>query len=566
MEVLAETTLAVILGAHQWPKKTSLAGNVSYLNSANAIKDYLLDETYFGLPQDNLLYLFDSPDNPSAITMAVGKFIKERAKFYEADEPIRDILLFYTGHGYFSEDGSEFYLALKATEQDFEEDTSLSIKSLANRLKRDARFLRRFVILDCCYSGQAAAAFQSQPDKHALRKILEAMPERGTAVFCSSNRKDPSVAPKDQPYTMFSGALRESLLAGEPNQWSRLTFEDLERMVWANICTHFGEDRAVRPELHCPDKSQGDLGVLPFFPNPAKTNEPGWIIKTVHQYGKLEISSSRGGTLFLDQSQVQVLGQHQKCFVSEVQAGDHVLRIEAAGFETIHESFHLKPEETRIFSFEPKSIEPSVSEEITDTTQGEAKNKELDLAFLLNQVDLRPESRPTQPIKAAKPKRQVLPDLSRQLKTHFPDLDFTITETTIPSSLIEEERLCLNGQKALGINAPLGQRAHVSGLSLRASNLDYSAYLSLLGQNEQGEEGDLSQRDLLRKVVQSGTEGKPCLLQLELDPKDFPQWQLGSRSTHSRKLGQQLLLGTPPEREGFSIEVGLLERPKSDAQ
>ena len=75
--VTPSTTLAVILGAHQWPK-ASLRGGGSYLESATAIKDYFLDQQGLGIARDNLLDLFDEEAAASDLMLTLGKWLKAR--------------------------------------------------------------------------------------------------------------------------------------------------------------------------------------------------------------------------------------------------------------------------------------------------------------------------------------------------------------------------------------------------------------------------------------------------------------------------------------------------------
>jgi hypothetical protein len=48
-----ETTLAIILGASEFPKQPNLVSSQAFQNSAKAFKEYLLDSSGLGMTAEN---------------------------------------------------------------------------------------------------------------------------------------------------------------------------------------------------------------------------------------------------------------------------------------------------------------------------------------------------------------------------------------------------------------------------------------------------------------------------------------------------------------------------------
>jgi hypothetical protein len=263
-----ETTLAVILGASEFPKQPNLTGSKSFLKSAQDFKTYLLDQSGLGLPVENVLDLFDCDDAAPEIDERVVTFLEGRQKnLVEQNKRARDLILYYVGHGGFSSPGDEYFLAIRKTRIHNEGASSYAIKMLANTLRENAINLRRYLILDSCFSATAYASFQSAPLEVAKRQTLEELPAKGTALLCAAGPKDPAKALPDQTLTMFSGAFLEALQSGDSHNPGRLSFWEVSELTRVLIKEKF-PDNAVRPEMLSPDQKLGNLAMIPFFPNP----------------------------------------------------------------------------------------------------------------------------------------------------------------------------------------------------------------------------------------------------------------------------------------------------------
>src|SRR5262249_55236200 len=142
----------------------------------------------------------------------------------------------------------------------------LLVDSLANCLRRHARHLRKFVVLDCCFAGAAGRAFQGGQLDAALIQTRAAMPSHGTVLLCSSSGEKPSLIVNDA--TMFTGSVVKLLNNGHPNGPSFLSFQDLATYSYEYMRIEHGT-KAIRPYCISPDQRDGDIGRLGIFVNPA---------------------------------------------------------------------------------------------------------------------------------------------------------------------------------------------------------------------------------------------------------------------------------------------------------
>src|SRR5947207_10580543 len=128
----APTTLAILLGASAWPNSPGFQASDAFVHAAEEFKEYLLDLHGFGLPPENLLNLFDENTNPSDQLQTLGSFLKQRTQALNAaKQDVRDVLVYFVGHGTFSGPSSDFYLLLRWTTASSLRSSGMGIDALA---------------------------------------------------------------------------------------------------------------------------------------------------------------------------------------------------------------------------------------------------------------------------------------------------------------------------------------------------------------------------------------------------------------------------------------------------
>lgn len=273
-------TLAILLGASSFPHYPDFAANPAFLNSKRDFRAYLQDaESGLGLADEAILDLFDSHHQASQLLLTIGKFLKScQGQGGTGKDALNNLLVYYVGHGFFAGQSHEYALALSGLVKDFEMATGLPLAALADLLKEHGRNYRRFVLLDCCFAAEALREFQGAADDALVRKASAAfeehtpkrqleVPRQGTTLFCAADKDSVAISPQSLQRTMFSDALLNVLQKGDPDRAGDLTLVDIRDLTWEQLRGQ--HQKPVRPALHSPDQSQGDIAQLvPLFPNP----------------------------------------------------------------------------------------------------------------------------------------------------------------------------------------------------------------------------------------------------------------------------------------------------------
>ncbi|MGW5744491.1 caspase, EACC1-associated type [Amycolatopsis sp. NPDC003861] len=132
------------------------------------------------------------------------------AALTEGNTQAADLLLvYYAGHGVVDDDGL-LHLALRSTDADQAGWTAIPITLLQREIGR-ARARARVLVVDCCFSGQAAEAMAAPGGLVAGQLTIT-----GGYTLTSSASNQPSHAPRGARYTAFTGALLNALAAPVP--------------------------------------------------------------------------------------------------------------------------------------------------------------------------------------------------------------------------------------------------------------------------------------------------------------------------------------------------------------
>jgi hypothetical protein len=260
VESRPHTTLLVVLGASEFPR-SSLKPSRAFLAAADSIQDYFVNG--FGLPIENSCSFFNSLHEPSALDDGIADWLEFRKRqLAVSGNPVQDLIVYYVGHGSFDEE-QHYYLALQSTKDDNKSVSSLRLGQFMKRLGKD-RFVRKYLIIDACFSSEATRYSQSGI-QDAIGQQIKGIPEKGTAFLCSSSRNVMSEFLPDETNTRFTKALSEVLWDGRERMPARLSLQDVRDLVEDRL----REDPTtfIRPEVHTPDQPEGDISIIPLFPN-----------------------------------------------------------------------------------------------------------------------------------------------------------------------------------------------------------------------------------------------------------------------------------------------------------
>src|SRR5437016_2295409 len=110
---MAIEAVAIILGASEWPKSKRWPASAAFKNSAEDFKRYLLDSNGLNVNPEDLLYLFDDPRSSADVDEAISTFLATVVA--RNDGKTKDLILYYTGHGAFTEGDQKYCLALRSS-------------------------------------------------------------------------------------------------------------------------------------------------------------------------------------------------------------------------------------------------------------------------------------------------------------------------------------------------------------------------------------------------------------------------------------------------------------------
>ena len=258
--------LAVVMGASRW-EASAYEDNVACRNSAEAFHKYVVDPNGLGLREDCVMAVIDDDSQyPQQILERLEAFLAGRMRAMEDEKrPAKDLFFYYVGHGAFSESNDYFLPILKTRGPDFE-GTSIRLDALAKIIKAAARGLRSHLIFDACFSAATFKAFLAPgPADVAAQQALHAFPATGIALLCSAGRSDPALAPEGLRETMFTGELMRLLREGDETAPRLLSFSDLAELVSERLQKKFTD--VTRPHVSSPRQKDGQVHVLPIFPN-----------------------------------------------------------------------------------------------------------------------------------------------------------------------------------------------------------------------------------------------------------------------------------------------------------
>ena len=268
-------SVAIILGASEWPHHPGFSASSAFKNSANFFMDYLAEN---GVKASNILDLFDSDRLPAELISKIDLFLTKRLTPDKVN--LKNVMVYYVGHGNLVQ--QQYFLATRCTTERNLELTTLPAKQIAGTLARCASDKRQIIVLDACYAAAANTSFITQSfgidlTASIARDIREELPDtsitRGTTLFCAAGPKIPARTPLGGEYTMFSGALSRVLSAGDAHGEELLTIQRVAELVEKEIHATYSKE-GVRPELHTPRQEKGDIRSLPFFPNHAWRERP----------------------------------------------------------------------------------------------------------------------------------------------------------------------------------------------------------------------------------------------------------------------------------------------------
>lgn len=258
--------LACVIGASEFPHHCTFntgCGGPAFKESSRGVLDFLVSEFGDNWEEKYLLNLFDNEKSANVQVKKVRNLLKTYGKSHNR------LIVYYVGHGGFFSD-REYYLAIRATEKENEHYTAISVRALADSINNNFSHGQVFLILDCCFAGEAVRHFQSFDLPRVIEsKTLEMLPISGTAMLCASSIDSVAISKGKNGRTQFSECLIEVLTSGIRHGSKEITLRALGDETKRVVRSRFGNE-AVLPEVHSPRQIDGmEVADLPLFRNSA---------------------------------------------------------------------------------------------------------------------------------------------------------------------------------------------------------------------------------------------------------------------------------------------------------
>jgi hypothetical protein len=379
------TTLVVVLGASTFPDSELFEGSPAFSNAAGNMLDYFLGG--LGIHPDNIATYFDVLLGPNDLELQLSRFLRtRRAEMKAAGAPATDLIIYYVGHGS-SDENQNYILALPTTRDNNLGISSFVFSQFATTISEIAQELRTFLIIDACFSGKAAKAFQS------FEVQVNTAGPKGIAYFLSSGSKRQSRIREDGKHTVFSHAMLEELWEGGGSDGGMWSLEELSAATWRRI--RRDEPKLidqVQPFATTGQPQDQYLLKLPVFPS-----NPKAAIERNRQLGVLAEAKK----------QVEARRQAQQAQAKTIQedrqkaAEEQAAKVRKRAAEIAAE--HARTPEEAIFRPEAEAIlnrEPSpdlllqwikwralTAEAEMETVRSEWQKKYDDRDFLINQAN-----------------------------------------------------------------------------------------------------------------------------------------------------------------------------------
>lgn len=273
-------TAVILLGASRFPDLESVRPSVALRKSSTGFKEYILENfEEFQCSQDLILDLFDSDESGSKQLEEIHRFLNFFTKKTASANgyAIRNLVIHYAGHGLILGESGEFGLAVNYTKSEMLIPTCITMGQFAETIKAPARFMRKFMIIDCCFAAKIINDWLPGDSAGSLTQLVQretanefqsegrpgcnGVPKRGTAVLCAADKDSVAIGSHPTGTTLFTGALLDALARQDAKD--RYSLQELNELTWQCILE---SNHSVRPVIFSPDQRDGDIASLQIFP------------------------------------------------------------------------------------------------------------------------------------------------------------------------------------------------------------------------------------------------------------------------------------------------------------
>jgi hypothetical protein len=215
---IPEETLVILIGCGNFLEDSSLKPIKPIEANLARLKGIFRDtKTFNGIPEENITVIQNEKD------YEILKKVEELSQL--ASDAL---VVYYAGHGE-REKGRTLYLTATNTRKDRLISTAIEFERL-NKIIQAAKATKKFLILDCCYSGLAAL---STDNESLLEEELSDI--TGTYIITSSPSNMVSYFHENEEHTFFTSELINLLTSGLDNNAPFIEIGEIFEYIKSNL-------------------------------------------------------------------------------------------------------------------------------------------------------------------------------------------------------------------------------------------------------------------------------------------------------------------------------------------
>jgi hypothetical protein len=280
-------TLMMSFGGDRYPAYPDLV-HKAFGPSSRSLSGILMDADGGIVGAADHLDLFDDDRSWPDQLLVARTWLRERLNYGKmTGRPAENIVVHYVGHGWFKPNSDDHLLTINHTDRDDKAATSAALGALNDMLKREARSLRRFYLLDACFAAASVRdlmADHGEVIERQVGQILRVWPEevatRGVAALCSADKSSIASAKGKDSLTQFTDGLLAVLGEGEASFGDDMSLRQVTLKLREVLEARYGEEM-VHPVLVAPNDEGGGIAGVPLFPNPSRKGSVAAVVAKV---------------------------------------------------------------------------------------------------------------------------------------------------------------------------------------------------------------------------------------------------------------------------------------------
>ena len=207
-------TIVFLIGTSEYPSDGNFENIKPAESNIKTLKEIFLNKDIFGIPENKIFEFLNTQSHE------ILQDIEEKS----SSSLIDTLIIHYTGHGV-RESSKKLYLTASNTKKQLLKSTGIEYDRFSS-IVESSKAQKKFIFLDCCYSGIAALSSDENPIPETELENIQ-----GTYLVTSSPSNSVSFFDTDKKYTFFTQELINVLENGIENQTAFMEIGEIYNCV-----------------------------------------------------------------------------------------------------------------------------------------------------------------------------------------------------------------------------------------------------------------------------------------------------------------------------------------------